>query len=108
MKQRLLIARALVPRPHVLFLDEPTKGLDPVAARSIRKIILELAQQGVTIFLSTHYMEEADRLCKRVAIIDKGKIIALDSPKTLKARYGEDGTNLEDVYISLTGNDLYI
>jgi ABC-2 type transport system ATP-binding protein len=84
MKQRLLIARALLHRPQVLFLDEPTRGLDPVMAQQIRAVIVDLKQQGVTIFLTTHYMEEADQLCDHLAIIDRGKIIAHDTPKLLK------------------------
>ena len=107
MKQRLLIARALLPSPEVIFLDEPTKGLDPGVARAIRNIIADLAKEGVTIFLTTHYMEEADRLCRRVAILEKGKIVALDTPAQLKAHHGGPDTSLEDVFIALTGKDLY-
>jgi len=107
MKQRLLIARALLPSPEVVFLDEPTKGLDPGVSRAIRNIVLELAGQGVTIFLTTHYMEEADQLSDRVAILEQGKIVALDTPVQLKARHGGPGTTLEDVFIKLTGKDLY-
>ncbi len=88
MKQRLLIARALLNRPRVLFLDEPTKGLDPHIARSIRKLIAELSREGITIFLTTHYMEEAEQLCHRVAFINEGRIVALDKPQTLKVSYG--------------------
>jgi ABC-2 type transport system ATP-binding protein len=107
MKQRLLIARALLHRPKVLFLDEPTRGLDPNVARDIRGFISDLAQQGVTVFLTTHYMEEADRLCDRVAIIDQGKIVALDSPERLKVAYGIGPvTTLEDVFVELTGRTL--
>lgn len=107
MKQRLLIARALLHRPKVLFLDEPTRGLDPNVARAIRSFIAGLADQGVTVFLTTHYMEEADRLCGRVAIIDGGHIVAMDSPKNLKGFYGKDQTTtLEDVFVELTGNML--
>jgi len=80
MKQRLLIARALLHQPQVLFLDEPTRGLDPNVAREIRAIVRELAVQGMTVFLTTHYMEEADQLSGRVAIIDQGRIAALDTP----------------------------
>lgn len=107
MKQRLLIARALLHRPKVLFLDEPTRGLDPNVARDIRGFVSALAQQGVTIFLTTHYMEEADRLCDRVAIIDQGRIVAIDSPERLKAEYqvGQP-TTLEDVFVELTGRSL--
>jgi ABC-2 type transport system ATP-binding protein len=107
MKQRLLIARALLPEPKVLFLDEPTRGLDPHMARGIREIISSLAQSGTTIFLTTHYMDEADRLCNRVAIIDHGRIMALDSPAHLKASQGGGDTTLEDVFLKLTGTSLY-
>jgi len=88
MKQRLMIARALLNRPRVLFLDEPTRGLDPAAAHDIRQVIADLARQGTTAFLSTHYMEEADQLCRRVAFISEGRIVALDTPRELKLRYG--------------------
>ncbi len=108
MKQRLLIARALLHQPKVLFLDEPTRGLDPGVARGIRKIVEQLSNQGVTVFLTTHYMEEADRLSDRVAIIHKGKIVAIDTPAALKAEHGESqNATLEDVFIKLTGNELY-
>ena len=107
MKQRLLIARAMLHEPRVLFLDEPTRGLDPNIARDIRQIVAELAQAGMTIFLTTHYMEEADQLSDRVAIIDQGRIVALDEPEVLKAEYSEkDGTTLEDVFVQLTGRYL--
>jgi ABC-2 type transport system ATP-binding protein len=107
MKQRLLIARALLHEPEVLFLDEPTRGLDPNVARDIRSIIADLAEQGVTVFLTTHYMEEADQLSDRVAIIDQGRVVALDTPAQLKAVHGEDGrTTLEDVFVQLTGRYL--
>jgi ABC-2 type transport system ATP-binding protein len=107
MKQRLLIARALLPNPEVIFLDEPTKGLDPGMARAIRSIITELARDGITIFLTTHYMEEADQLCDRVAILEQGKIAALDTSAQLKMQHGGPDTTLEDVFITLTGKDLY-
>ena len=107
MKQRLLIGRALLHEPQVLFLDEPTRGLDPNIARDIRQIVAELAQAGMTIFLTTHYMEEADQLSDRVAIINQGRIVALDEPEVLKAEYSEkDGTTLEDVFVQLTGRHL--
>ena len=107
MKQRLLIARALLHEPKVLFLDEPTRGLDPNMARDIRAIVAGLAREGVTIFLTTHYMEEADQLSSRVAIVDQGCIVALDRPEKLKAEHGEgDRATLEDVFVHLTGRDL--
>jgi ABC-2 type transport system ATP-binding protein len=109
MKQRLLIARALLHQPRLLFLDEPTRGLDPNVARDIRAFVAGLAAQGVTIFLTTHYMEEADRLSDRVAILHQGKIIALDTPEALKATYAQttEGTpTLEDVFVHLTGSPL--
>ncbi len=109
MKQRLLIARGLLHEPKVLFMDEPTRGLDPNVAREIRGIISELGQQGITVFLTTHYMEEADRLSDRVAIIDRGSIVALDTPANLKAMQGNPGgTSLEDVFVSLTGRDFSV
>jgi ABC-2 type transport system ATP-binding protein len=89
MKQRLMIARALVNQPRVLFLDEPTRGLDPTSARDVRRLVREQAQQGATVFLTTHYMEEADELCDRVAFLAAGRIVALDTPRELKLRYGE-------------------
>lgn len=108
MKQRLLIARALLHQPQVLFLDEPTRGLDPTVARELRSFIASLADQGVTVFLTTHYMEEANRLCDRVAIINKGKIVAIAPPEQLKIDYGQgQTTTLEDVFIELTGNMLH-
>jgi ABC-2 type transport system ATP-binding protein len=89
MKQRLLVARALLNRPKVLFLDEPTRGLDPTSAREVRDMVREQARKGTTVFLTTHYMEEADELCDRVAFLSSGRIVALDTPRELKLRYGE-------------------
>ncbi len=89
MKQRLVIARALLHQPKLLFLDEPTRGLDPAVALELRHLIGGLAEQGVTVFLTTHYMEEADQLCKRVAFLNQGKIVALDTPERLKIAYGQ-------------------
>lgn len=88
MKQRLMVARALVNEPRILFLDEPTEGLDPVSAESIRNLVLNEAKKGVTIFLTTHDMLEADKLCDRVAFIERGRIAALDTPHNLKQQYG--------------------
>jgi len=108
MKQRLLIARALLHEPKVLFLDEPTRGLDPCVAREIRAIIADLAMEGVTVFLTTHYMEEADRLSDRVAILHQGHVVALDTPERLKAKHGDGkDVSLEDVFIKLTGQSLH-
>ena len=89
MKQRLMVARGLVNRPRVLFLDEPTRGLDPASAREVRRLVRELAEGGATVFLTTHYMEEADELCHRVAFLSRGRMVALDTPRELKLRYGE-------------------
>jgi len=102
MRQRLMIARALLHGPRVLFLDEPTRGLDPGVARDLRQLVVELAREDVTIFLTTHYMEEADRLCSRVAIINQGTIVALAPPAELKAELGA-GATLEDVFLEKTG-----
>ncbi|MBI3287314.1 MAG: ABC transporter ATP-binding protein [Chloroflexi bacterium] len=84
MRQRLHVARALLHDPEVLFLDEPTMGLDPVGARELRQVIRDLKGQGKTIFLTTHYMFEADALCDRIAVINHGRIVALDTPERLK------------------------
>src|SRR5438309_3768913 len=84
MAQRLKIARALMHDPAILFLDEPTTGLDPQSRRAMWDLLTELNSKGQTIFLTTHYMEEADQLCRRIAIIDHGKLLALDSPAQLK------------------------
>lgn len=88
MRQRLVLARALLHAPRILFLDEPTRGLDPASARELREFIDRLAAQGVTVFLTTHDMDDADRLCHRVAIIDRGRIVAIDSPRSLRLAHG--------------------
>lgn len=88
MRQRLMVARALVNRPEVLFLDEPTDGLDPVSARSVRAIIEEEAERGVAVVLTTHDMFEADQLSDRVAFINEGKILTADTPEHLKLTHG--------------------
>lgn len=90
MAQRLMVARGILHGPSVLFLDEPTAGLDPQSRIALWDILRELHAQGPTIFLSTHYMEEADLLCDRVAIMDHGRILALDTPQALKASVGAD------------------
>ena len=140
MKRRLLLARALIHRPKILFMDEPTVALDPQVRRKIWDLIRQLSREQVTVFLTTHYIEEAEALCQRVAILDKGKLTALDTPVNLKEKLGkftvewdeEQGraykffahkkdaaafaaeqeaaggilirpTNLEDVFVELTG-----
>ena len=95
MKQRLMVARSLVNRPQILFLDEPTSGLDPVSSEAIRTIILEERERGATVFLTTHDMMEADKLSDRVAFIDQGKIVALDTPHSLKQTYGKRALKAE-------------
>lgn len=114
-KQRFSIAAALVHRPKVFFMDEPTTGLDPQARRNLWNLVQRVREQGITVILTTHYMEEAEMLCDRVAIMDSGNIIAMDSPAKLikgllkkgfkKSRRVEQA-NLEDVFIELTGKDL--
>jgi len=95
MKQRLMVARSLVNDPEILFLDEPTQGLDPVSSEEIRNIILEEKNKGKTIFLTTHDMYEADKLSDRVAFINYGKIVALDAPLNLKTKFGKRGLKLK-------------
>jgi ABC-2 type transport system ATP-binding protein len=90
MAQRLMVARAIFHRPSVLFLDEPTAGLDPQSRLALWELLGELHRDGQTILLTTHYMEEADQLCERVAIMDHGKILALDTPAALKQSIGAD------------------
>ena len=109
MMRRLSIACALVHRPPIVFFDEPTSGLDPQTKRTIWKLMKNLTSSGVTVILSTHYMEEADRLSDRVAIIDHGKVIAIGTTDSLKemAQLGTTSeTTLEDVFIELTGKQL--
>jgi ABC-2 type transport system ATP-binding protein len=90
MAQRLMVARAIFHRPAVLFLDEPTAGLDPQGRLALWEMLGELNREGQTIMLTTHYMEEADQLCDRVAIMDHGRILALDTPEALKQSVGAD------------------
>jgi ABC-2 type transport system ATP-binding protein len=89
MKQRLMVARSLVNSPEIIFMDEPTAGLDPVSSETIDNIILEEQKRGAAIFLTTHDMWEADKLCNRVAFMNQGKIAAIDTPRTLKQRFGK-------------------
>ncbi|MDD5191424.1 MAG: ATP-binding cassette domain-containing protein, partial [Dehalococcoidales bacterium] len=100
MAKRLQLARSLVHNPSLLFLDEPTAGLDPQSRIALWEILGDLHKEGQTILLTTHYMEEADSLCDRLAIMDHGKIMAVDSPKGLKASVGADTI----VTVSTTGN----
>lgn len=103
MIQRLQIARGLINEPEIIFMDEPTVGLDPLGARMLRDIIIELKKQGKTILLTTHYMYEAEELCDRVALMKKGKLIALDTPEQLKlsVKKNQEEVSLEDVYLAL-------
>lgn len=114
-KQRFSIATTLINQPKIIFLDEPTTGLDPQARRNLWDLIREIRSQGTTVIITTHYMDEAEVLCDRVAIIDSGKIIALNSPDKLIDELVATGferpkevkqANLEDVFIHLTGKVL--
>lgn len=114
-RQRLSIAAALVHSPKLFFMDEPTTGLDPQARRNLWDLIRRVRDKGVTVIMTTHYMDEAEILCDRVAVMDKGKIIALDTPKNLiqqllkrgfKKEQQVEQANLEDVFIDLTGKAL--
>ena len=114
-KQRLSIAAALVHSPKIFFMDEPTTGLDPQARRNLWDLVRFVQSKGVTVVMTTHYMDEAELLCDRVAIMDNGKIINLDSPKNLiqkliktgfKKKQHVEQANLEDVFIDLTGKAL--
>lgn len=114
-KQRFSIVTALVHSPKVFFLDEPTTGLDPAARRNLWHLIEEVRDRGISVILTTHYMDEAEILCDRVAIMDQGKIIALDTPKKLikdllakgfKKEQHVEQANLEDVFIDMTGKGL--
>lgn len=114
-KQRLSITTALVHGPKVFFLDEPTTGLDPQARRNLWELIEKVRKRNISVIITTHYMDEAEVLCDRVAIMDEGKIIAIDTPKNLIKKLLKRGfrkdqhveqANLEDVFIDLTGKGL--
>ena len=114
-KQRFSLATTLINKPQIVFLDEPTTGLDPQARRNIWDLIRNIRANGTTVVITTHYMDEAEILCDRVAIIEKGKIISLDTPANLVDKLLESGfkrseviknANLEDVFLSLTGHEL--
>jgi lipooligosaccharide transport system ATP-binding protein len=105
MKRRLMLARSLVNNPELMILDEPTTGLDPHSRHAVWDKLSRLKQKNTTLLLTTHYMEEAERLCDRVAIIDRGKIVTVDSPRNLMALHGG---NLETVYLKITGRRLEV
>lgn len=114
-KQRFSVATTLINQPRIIFLDEPTTGLDPQARRSLWELIKQIRDKGTTVIITTHYMDEAEYLCDRVAIIDAGNIIALDTPDKLIDNLVASGferpkemklANLEDVFIKLTGHSL--
>lgn len=114
-KQRFSVATTLINNPRIIFLDEPTTGLDPQARRSLWDLIKNIREQGTTVIITTHYMDEAEYLCDRIAIIDSGKIVALDTPDKLIDDLVASGferpkqvklANLEDVFIHLTGKSL--
>ena len=114
-KQRFSIATTIINKPKIVFLDEPTTGLDPQARRNLWELIKQLRNEGTTVVITTHYMDEAEELCDRVAIIDAGKIISLNTPDKLIDNLIQSGferkkkvkeANLEDVFIALTGKDL--
>ena len=107
MKRRINLAIALMGHPQMLFLDEPTVGIDPQSRNKIFETIQNLQKKGMTVLYTTHYMEEADHLCERVAIVDGGQVIAMDSPRELKKKIGNpDVVTLEDVFLNLTGRSL--
>ncbi len=114
-KQRFSIATTLINKPKIIFLDEPTTGLDPQARRNLWELIRGIREKGTTVIITTHYMDEAEQLCDRIAIMDEGKIISLDSPDKLIDNLVLSGfekprqvkaANLEDVFIHLTGKEM--
>jgi ABC-2 type transport system ATP-binding protein len=114
-KQRFSIATTLINDPKIIFLDEPTTGLDPQARRNLWELVRQIRSRGTTVIITTHYMDEAEYLCDRVAIVDSGKIVALNTPDKLIDELVATGferpkevkqANLEDVFIHLTGKSL--
>lgn len=103
MRQKVVLAAALVHQPRVILMDEPTVGLDPASARLLKDVLQELARQGATIFVSTHILEIAERLCHRVGILKQGQLIAQGSPAELRQQVG-GSDSLEDIFLELTGN----
>ena len=110
MRRRVEIARGLVHEPRVFFLDEPTTGLDPVSRTAVWGMLRKIkSQRDLTVLITTHYMDEADKLCDRIAIVDHGKLVALDSPEALKASIpgrAPETVTLDDVFVHYTGRDL--
>lgn len=105
-QQKVAIARSLLTSPILLLLDEPTTGLDPRSKRDVQAFVAEVRrEQDATVLLTSHDLDEVDRLCDRVAVMNDGRIVALDTPARLKARYGGAGGSLEDVFFKLTGRD---
>jgi lipooligosaccharide transport system ATP-binding protein len=104
MKRRLLVARALVNRPELVVLDEPTTGLDPQARLAVWGLLDRLKSEGVTLIVTTHYMEEAERICDRLVIMDRGRIVTEGTPAELRERHGED--SLEGVFLKVAGHAL--
>ena len=104
MKQRLSVICAVIHDPEIIFWDEPTTGLDPQTRQAIWRLAMKFNKEGKTLIFTTHYMEEADKLCNRVAIMNAGKLVALDTPENLKLM--SNSTSLEDVFIHLTGKEI--
>jgi len=107
MKQKAILAAALIHDPKILFLDEPTVGLDPKSARNLKDLLRGLVKQGTTIFMSTHILEIAEVMCDRVAIIDKGKLIACGTMEELRLQSKQQDKSLEEIFLDLTGGDEY-
>ncbi len=103
MRQKVVLAAALIHQPRVILMDEPTVGLDPRSARLLKDLLQELAQQGVAIFLSTHILEIAERMCHRVGILKEGQLLAQGSPAELRQLTGHGEESLEDIFLELTG-----
>jgi len=107
MRQKIALAAALIHEPKVLFLDEPTVGLDPKSARLMKTVLRELCGRGVTVFVSTHILEIAERMCDRVGIIDHGRLIEVGTLDDLRNRTHTEGQTLEDIFLELTGGPEY-
>lgn len=105
MRQKVVLAAALIHRPRVILLDEPTVGLDPASARLLKDILQEMARQGTAVFLSTHILEIAERMCHRVGILKKGSMIAQGSPEELRRTVSHGGESLENIFLELTGGE---